>query len=315
MAYPKIKIRALQAFLAVYEEQSFSRAAERENTTQSGMSTQVKGLELILGAPLLRRDRNKFTLTPPGEIIYRQGQSILKALLDTEKMVREIEGQVTGLVRFGMIPSLTRSVLIPALQSFTTDFPDVELSLVEEYSFSLMRRVLDEELDFALVPSTELPNGLKGTFVGHDREILVSSAAIASGYEHLEAITLEALNGARLIVPSKLNVRRKHLDTLLNSHGIHLKERLEMDGMLATLEMVGATDWVAVLPSAICHSDKNGSTRKLNPIKNPPIGLDYILVERAASAQKHAAQLLAKCLINHINEILLDWEGPFSIQK
>ena len=48
MAYPKIKIRALQAFIAVYEEQSFSRAAERENTTQSGMSTQVKSLELIL---------------------------------------------------------------------------------------------------------------------------------------------------------------------------------------------------------------------------------------------------------------------------
>ena len=69
MAYPKIKIRALQAFIAVYEEQSFSRAAERENTTQSGMSTQVKSLELILDRQLLIRERKKYRLTAEGEII------------------------------------------------------------------------------------------------------------------------------------------------------------------------------------------------------------------------------------------------------
>ncbi|MDC0140424.1 LysR family transcriptional regulator, partial [bacterium] len=57
MTYPRIKIRALQAFVAVFEEQSFSRAAERENTTQSGMSTQVKELELTLGTQLLIRER------------------------------------------------------------------------------------------------------------------------------------------------------------------------------------------------------------------------------------------------------------------
>ena len=49
----------------------------------------------------------------------------------------------------------------------------------------LMRRVLDGELDFAMVPSTELPAGLTGRFIGHDREMLVSSAANAIGHKHL----------------------------------------------------------------------------------------------------------------------------------
>jgi DNA-binding transcriptional LysR family regulator len=53
----------LQAFIAVYEEQSFSRAAQRENTTQSGMSTQVKSLEDVLETQLLIRERKKFLLT------------------------------------------------------------------------------------------------------------------------------------------------------------------------------------------------------------------------------------------------------------
>lgn len=315
MAHPGIKIRALQAFVAVYEEQSFSRAAERENTTQSGMSTQVKGLELILGTPLLIRERKKFILTPEGELVYREGQGILKTLLATEQAVKEMQGSIMGLVRFGMIPSLTRSVLIPALDQFKAEFPAVELSLLEEYSFSLMRHVLDGELDFALVPSTELPAGLTGKFVGHDREMLVSCAAIDTGHAHLDEISLSSLSGARLIVPSRLNVRRKHFDMLLNTHGIHLSETLEMDGMLATLEMVGATDWVAILPSAICHPDKDGAVRRLNPIKDPPINLDYILVEKAEASPPRAAQLLANCLTHHITEILADWSDVFHIEN
>lgn len=315
MGYPGIKVRALQAFVAVYEEQSFSRAAERENTTQSGMSTQVKGLELILGTPLLIRERKRFILTPEGEVVYRQGQGILKALMATEQTVREMQGNVGGLVRFGMIPSLTRSVLIRALEQFKGEFPEVELSLLEEYSFSLMRHVLDGELDFALVPSTELPAGLTGRFVGHDREILVSSAAIASDHAHLQEVPLSALSGARLIVPSRLNVRRTHFDMLLNTHGVHLGETLEMDGMLATLEMVGATDWVAILPSAICHPDKDGSVRRLNPIKTPQISLDYVLVEKTEVSPPRAARLLADCLTQHITDILNDWSDVFDIEN
>ena len=315
MAYPKIKIRAMQAFIAVYEEQSFSRAADRENTTQSGMSTQVKGLELTLGRQLLIRERKKYRLTPEGEIIYREGQKVLRALIQTEQSVLELCSSVGGLVRFGMIPSLTRSVLIPGLEQFKTEFPEVELSLLEEYSFSLMRRVLDDELDFALVPSTDLPKGLTGKFVGRDREMVVSSSTIENGRVHLEEVTLSSLEGARLIVPSRLNVRRTQLDILLNSHGIHLAETLEMDGMLATLEMVAATDWVAVLPSAICYPDKDGSVRRLNPISSPPICLDYILIEKSETPPPRAAKLLADCLTDHITKILADWSKILNIRN
>ena len=313
MAFPRIKIRALQAFVAVYEEQSFSRAAARENTTQSGMSTQVKGLEQVLGAQLLVRERKKFNLTPEGEVIYRDGQKILKALMKTEQTVRELHSSVGGLVRIGMIPALTRSILIPALDQFKAEFPSVELSLLEEYSHSLMRRVLDGELDFAMVPSTELPAGLTGSFIGHDREMLVSSATVGTQHKHLQEISLSALSGARLIVPSRLNVRRKNIDTLLNTHGIHVAQTLEMDGMLATLEMVAATDWVAILPAAICYPDKDGSVRHLNPIKDPPIGLDYILVEKAEAAPLRAAQLLAAGLTESLSKVLNEWSKEFDM--
>jgi DNA-binding transcriptional LysR family regulator len=103
-----------------------------------------------------------------------------------------------------------------------------------------------------------------------------------------------------------LNVRRKRIDTLLNTHGIHVAEMLEMDGMLVTLEMIGSTDWVAILPWAICHPDRTGDVRQLNPIKDPPIRLDYVLVEKTESAPPQAARLLADCLTQHIAHVLSD---------
>ena len=88
-----------------------------------------------------------------------------------------------------------------------------------------------------------------------------------------------------------------------------------MDGMLATLEMVAATNWVAILPSAICYPDRDGSTRQLNPIKDPPISLDYILVEKSETPPPRAAQLLASCLTHHIIEILNGWSQILNIKN
>ncbi len=307
MPAPGINIRALQAFIAVYEEQSFSRAAVRENATQSGMSTQVKNLEIKLGSPLLVRERKRFNLTPAGQIVYQEGQKILKALVATEISVRDMKGAVSGLVRFGMIPSLTRSVVTPALQQFKEEFPRVELSLLEEYSFSLMRRVLDGELDFAVVPSGDIPVGLTARFIGRDREMLVGAAGSLPDWPHLTPVPLRALDGLRLIVPSRLNIRRRRLDTALAAHGVHVAEMLEMDGMLGTLEMVGGSTWMAVLPSAICHPDRDGAVRKLNVIADPPMSFDYVVVEKAETPLSRAAHLLADHIAEHTNLVLDDW--------
>lgn len=307
MPIPKISIRSLRAFIAVYEEQSFSKAAARENATQSGMSTQVKNLELKLGTPLLLRDRKEYTLTPAGQIVYRDGQAILKALMQTETAVSEMQNEVAGLVRVGLIPSLTRSVLIPALDGFKAEFARVELSMLEEYSGSLMRRVLDGELDFAMVPAGDVPNGLTAKFVARDREMIMGRPGSLPDWPHLEPAPLAALQGAKLIVPSRQNIRRKKIEDLLAAHGVHVTEFMEMDGMLGTIELVGQTDWLAILPSALCYADRDGRNRKLNVLADPPMSFDYVIVEKTESPLPHAARLLAEHLTRHTELILADW--------
>lgn len=307
MPLPKISIRGLQAFIAVYEEQSFSRAAERENATQSGISTQVKNLELKLGTPLLIRDRRDYRLTASGQIVYREGQAILRALLATEAAVSESTEEVTGHVRFGLMPALTRSVLHPALAAFKAECPQVEVSLLEEYSYSLMRRVLNGALDFAIVPAGDIPAGLTADFLARDREMICGAPGGLAGYAHLAPAPLSALSGSRLIVPSRQNIRRKGIDATLSAHGIWLTEIMEMDGMLATLEMVATEGWHAILPSALCHKDKPGKARQLNPVSDPPMSIDYVRVTKTETPLPRAAGLLADQIASHTATVLADW--------
>ncbi len=307
MAYPKINIRALQAFVAVYEEQSFSRAADRENATQSGMSTQVKNLESALDTMLLERGKGKFTLTKAGQVVYGEGQNILQRLYGLEQQVQDLKGAVTGMIRFGMIPSLNRAVLPPTIHRYKSAHPNVDVSVLEEYSYSLMRRVVEGDLDFAVVPAGDVLNGLTSSFIAQDREMVVSAAQGFSETPHLTPLQPSALNGIDLIVPSRLNIRRKQLETYFEAHGVRLGQVLEMDGMLATIEFVATTNWCAVLPSTICHPDQDGTVRKLHPLGSPPMATDYIVVQKSEKALTRAAAILVEMIKNQTETIISDW--------
>lgn len=304
MAHPKVNIRALQAFVAVFEEQSFSRAAIRENATQSGMSTQVKNLETTLDAVLLERGKGHFALTRAGQIVYDEGQGILHGLYGLEKRIAELKCAVTGLVKFGMIPALTRAVLPPAMLDFQAIYPNVEVSMLEEYSYSLMRRVLEGELDFAVVPAGDVLNGLSSSFIGKDREVLVGRPGQFPERAQLSPVRPQVLNGLNLILPSSRNVRRNRLETYFDANGVRLGRRLEMDGMLATLEFVAATDWCAVLPFALCYPDQDGSRRKLHPLGGPGMNTDYILVQKSERVLTQAAERLVARIRQETETIL-----------
>src|SRR4029078_7849145 len=84
--------------------------------------------------------------------------------------------RVSGDLRIGLIPTLTRAALAPALDHFVTQYPDVRIHIVEGYSGWLTDIVLDGELDLAVLPASEGRVGLKSRLIVRDREMLVSNS-------------------------------------------------------------------------------------------------------------------------------------------
>src|SRR5262252_5421219 len=169
-----IALRQVRAVIAVCEEGSFTRAAEREHATQSGISQHVAAVERELGVKLFERASAGVVPTPAGLRYYRRCVEAVGMLETADEEVRALGGLVTGDLRIGLMPTFTRAVLAPTLEHFVPRYPDVRLHIFEGYSGVLTDMVLADELDFAIVPAFEGRMGLKSRLLMRDREMLLS---------------------------------------------------------------------------------------------------------------------------------------------
>lgn len=291
-------LRQLRAFIAVYEEGSFTRAAQRENATQSGISQHVAALEDQVHAPLLLRSSGGVAPTDAGRIMYNRALEALRALDQGVAEVTASIGAVNGAVRAGLMPAFTRAALVPALESFLVDYPGVSVEVIEGYSGALSEQVRSGDLDFALVPAGADLAGLRAAHLTANREMLVTGKDY--GLTHMTPVRLTELGPLDIIVPGNTNVRRRRLDTYFNTHGVQVRRVLEMDAMLGTLELVARSRWVAILPGLICVADADGRRRHVNPIIGPDLVSDFVVIEPARSALSPQAALFLEALRKEI---------------
>ena len=302
---PGITLRQIRAVIAVCEEGSFTRAAEREAATQSGISQHIAALERSLGIKLFERSNAGVRPTPAGLRYYRRCIEAVGTLKAGTEEMRALAGRVTGNLRIGLMPTFTRAALAPTLIGYTRDYPDVTLKLVEGYSSVLTERVLAEDLDFAVVPTFEGRIGLRSRLLARDREMLISGPA--RGLTPLAPIQLKDLAPLKLVAPGAPNIRRRNLDTYFQTNGIQVDELIEMDAMIGTLEFVAATDWVAVLPSLICVNDIERRDLVVNPIVDPPLFAEFVVIEPARQTLSVQAQLFLERLEAQVQRIQKIW--------
>src|SRR5262249_18786870 len=286
----EVALRQIRAIIAVCEEGSFTRAAARENATQSGISQHVAAAERTLGVKLFERTSSGVTPTPAGQRYYRRCIDAVGQIADANEEVRSFASRVSGDLRIGLIPTVTRSALAPALKQFVARYPDVRLHIVEGYSGWLTGMVQDGDLDFAVVPTTEGRVGLKSRLIVRDREMLVSSAN--SGLRPLQPVRLKDCGPLKIILPGRTNVRRRNIEIYFETHGIVVSDVIEMDAMISTLQFVINSDWVAILPGLICISDIGRETgRVINPIYDPPLIAEFVVISPARRTLSTQAQL------------------------
>ena len=296
-----VSIKQLKAFVAVVEEKSFSLAAERLNATQSGMSMLVQNLEISIGKQLINRSPGKMVLTDSGLTFYDYSIDILKLM---EKALIEVKSntkELTGSFNCGLMPTVTRSALPNTLTEFLTDNPKVDIKITEAYSGVLEEMVRSNKLEFAIVPSVKNPIGLNVEFISSDINLLVTSKN--SLFKHLEPINLSSVKNIKIILPGPENSRRVAINEYFATHNINVIKKLEMDGMIGTLQMIATSDWSAILPAALCHLDLSGETRTLSPLISPNLITDYVMITSASKELSPVAELFSKKICKEIKNL------------
>jgi DNA-binding transcriptional LysR family regulator len=95
-------------------------------------------------------------------------------------------------------------------------------------------------------------------------------------------------------------VRRAKLEEYFETHGVAIERRIEMDAMIGTLELVARSDWVTVLPGVICVSDADGRERRVAPLADPPLSLDFVVIEPARRPLSPQAQLFLSAMRDEV---------------
>ena len=298
-------LRQIRAVIAVCEEGSFTRAAKRENATQSGISQHISAVERTMCVRLFDRSTSGVRPTPAGMRYYRRCVEAVATLSAAAEEMRALAGRVSGNLRIGLMPTFTRAALAPALKDYVREHPDVKLRIVEGYSGVLTEMVFEEELDFAVVPTFEGRVGLKSRLLARDREMLISGKS--RGFKPLAPVRLADVLPLKLVAPGLHNIRRRNLETYFETNGIQIEDLIEMDAMIGTLEFVARSDWVTILPALICVHDLGKGDLVVNPIVDPPLYAEFVVIEPARRTLSVQAQLFLECLKAEVERIREVW--------
>lgn len=300
-----MNLRQLHTFVGIAEEGSFNKAAQRLNATQSGLSMQIRNLEEDLRVSLFERSPRGVTLTRPGQLFYARAVEILRQIDQAEAELKNLSGKVSGPLKVGLMPTFTRNLLAPVLNDFVQSYPNVDLTVVEAFSAVLTQMVQEGVSDFAIVPQAPAPPGLTASYLGTDREILVSRAD--GPLTHLAPVRLADLQPLKLVLPAPGNARRHAIEAFLGESNLRVASILDMDAMIATLELVRSSDYVTILPATMVTRDIEARTLCLNPLVDPAMTVSYAVVEPATRALPPAAGLFLTRLRGEYEESARRW--------
>lgn len=150
-----MELRHLRYFVAVAEELSFTRAAERLHIGQPPLSLQIQAPEEEIGATLFDRSRRSVRLTEAGRIFLDDARRILRLASEAADTAHRVERGEIGQIKIGFTKSTAFSTIFPKIiNTYRRRFPNVNLLLQEMPSARQLSRLADYALDVAFIRPT-----------------------------------------------------------------------------------------------------------------------------------------------------------------
>jgi DNA-binding transcriptional LysR family regulator len=242
----RLDLTTLQLFIAVYEEGTLTRAAEREAIAVSAASKRLLELEQAVGATLFQRTARGMTLTPAGDTLLYHARRVMR---DVENIGIELAGHASGVRGYvRMMANLSAIVefLPEDLRAFLAVNEQVKIDLEERPSGGVIGAVADTLADLGICSGDADTRGLQTAHYRHDTLVVVmrDDHPLAGRERIAFAQTLDS-DHVGLHSASSINMRT-HMAA--RQAGRPLRLRIHVPGFDAVCRMVQAGMGVGVLP-------------------------------------------------------------------
>ena len=211
--------RRLQVFHTVARLLSFTKAAETLHMTQPAVTFQVRQLEEHFNTRLFDRTHNRISLTDAGKRVFEYSDRIFELYNEMESAVREMTGDVSGILMIGASTTIAEYMLPALLGDFKKKYPDVNLQLKVSNSDGIVHMVENNVIDLGVVESPVLNKNLVVEVCRVDQLVAVVSPnhPLASR----EAVTINELLEYPYICREEGSGTREVISEYMTEQGIH----------------------------------------------------------------------------------------------
>ena len=240
-----MNLSQLKAFLAVAQDRSFSRAAEKLYLTQPAVSKQIQALEEGLGMRLFDRVGRSILLTQAGNILHDHAHIAFQTLEEARETINQLRGLQRGHLRISAASTIGTYMLPQPLGELKAQFPGIEISLAITNKARVVQQVLSHEVELGFVGPPVEPAELEMEEYLLDELVLIMAPTHRLARE--ESVGVAELVEEVFILREQGSGTREIMEEELGRVRVSLKKAMELGSTEAIKQAVAANLGVSIV--------------------------------------------------------------------
>lgn len=255
--------KLIEYVIAIAEEKSLSKAAERLYLSQPALSQRLKKLEDELGTKLFTRERDGLTLTDAGRIYINGGHSILQIKREALRKISSLTHSSNNSLRF----ACAASSALECIPAFRKDYPEIELMVRRSNSLTAKEDLIMGHADLGVLLTSSLQHSVLEYIPLWTGELLL---AVPDGHptlldEDIEKGDYSAIQNDYFVLTHAPSFVRNAEDQALRNMQIQPNIICEIEDDVSRRYMLNKGLGNAFIPSHLSHPEDTFHTYSLNP--------------------------------------------------
>ncbi|WP_049293531.1 nitrogen assimilation transcriptional regulator NAC [Franconibacter helveticus] len=297
-----MNLRRLKYFVKIVDIGSLTQAAEVLHIAQPALSQQVATLEGEMNQQLLIRTKRGVTPTEAGKILYAHARTILRQCEQAQLAVNNVGQTLSGQVSIGLAPgTAASSITMPLLQAVRAELPDVLVYLHENSGSVLNEKVLNGQLDMAVLYDRSATAGLSSQPLLKE-DLYVVGTRDCPG----QSIDLAAVAEMNLFLPRDYSAVRKRVDEAFSLRRLTAKIIGEIESIATLTAAIASGMGVTVLPESAARALAGSANGWMARITTPSMSLPLSLNLSSTLPLSPQAQAVKEILLSLVTRPALE---------
>jgi LysR family hydrogen peroxide-inducible transcriptional activator len=284
-------LRQLQYVVAIAEELSFRRAAERCHVSQPSLSTQLIQVEEALGISLFERGRKRVLVTVTGRDFVERAQRLLRDADDLQQAARRASDPLSGTIRLGILWTISPYLLPSVTPQLRKDLSRLRLAWVEGTTDALVHKLEEGEIEGAIVALEAELGKVEREIIAKDPFLLIARPEHPLSAK-VSPVTAAELRSEEMLLLNEGHCLREQVLEVCKSSRAYEGE-FHASSLSTLVQMVVGGAGVTLIPAIAVEAEAKRAGLHVRPLASPAAHRTIVLVWRKGSSAERVLRTVA----------------------